>query len=122
MIFIPMPQQTTTQTRHSRELSRRFDQVVRDYQRDHPELTDAEIRAALAHSAATSDDGDTPGANRRIAVLGIAAALGVAGAVVAATQGSRGSSTDFQWPILTIIIAIAAVGVAVTRLKGRGRD
>ena len=35
------------ETRHSRELSRRIEDAVRDYQRANPEMTDAEVRTAL---------------------------------------------------------------------------
>ena len=49
MIIVPgLP--PLQETRHSRELSRRIDDAVRDYQRTNPDMTDAEVRTALLRS------------------------------------------------------------------------
>ncbi len=122
MIFIPMQQQVAPQTRNSRELGRRVEQVVRDFQRDHPELTDAEIRTALAQSVATTDDPETTGRNRRIAVVSTAAALGIAGAILASTQSSGGGTASGEWKWVSVVVAIIVIALAVIRVVGRARD
>ncbi|CAG0931617.1 hypothetical protein PLCT1_01843 [Planctomycetaceae bacterium] len=121
MIFIPMQPQAAPPTQHSRELGRRVEQVVRDYQRDHPELTDAEIRTALSHSTGTRDDPDAVARNRRVALITVAAALGIAGAIVGATQPAAGggSGNDLLMKGVSIAIAVIAVAFAVIRIIGR---
>jgi hypothetical protein len=56
MMIFPGRTQVSAPTHHSRELGRRVEQVVRDYQRDNSDLTADEIRTALLHSTEVYED------------------------------------------------------------------
>jgi len=108
------------QTSNSRELGRRVEQVIRDFQRDHPEMTEAEVRAALAQST----PGDAPEVVRRKRVLGIAIAMigvGVFTFMASTGGGARiNSGTGGAWQIIGVVAAIVAVAFTVIRLARRG--
>ena len=55
MIIIPERPEPPPQTPYSRELARRIEQQVRDYKREHPDLTADEVRAALMQSTPAED-------------------------------------------------------------------
>ena len=107
------------QTSNSRELGRRVEQVIRDFQRDHPEMTEAEVRAALAQST----PGDAPELVRRRKVLGAvigaltAAAFGVMAATGGGTRFGGGTGT---WQIMGAVAAVCAVVFILIRLARRG--
>lgn len=106
------------QTSNSRELGRRVEQVIRDYQRDHPEMTEAEVRAALVHST----PGDSPDVVRRRKVFGVAigaltaAAFGVMASTGGGTRYSGGSGV---WLIIGAVAAVCAVAFTLIRLARR---
>ena len=108
------------QTSNSRELGRRVEQVIRDFQRDHPEMTEAEVRAALVHST----PGDAPEIVRRKRALGIAIAM--LGAGVFTFMASTGGGTRYSggtggvWQIIGAVAAICAVVFTLIRLARRG--
>ena len=54
MIIVPVTQSPAVSPRDARELAKRMEQLVRDYQRERPELTEDQIRAALSQSMAES--------------------------------------------------------------------
>jgi hypothetical protein len=116
MLIIPGPA-PLQETRHSRELGRRVEQVVRDYQREHPEMTASEVRAALMHSA----PGDSPDVARRKRILGVAIAAAVAAGfgAMAATGGGRYAATTPGWQIVGAVAAVAAVAITVIRIARR---
>jgi hypothetical protein len=123
MLIIPAPHPTQAATRHSRELGKRVEQLVRDYRREHPELTDDEIRAALAQSSLVSDDADQERQQRGKAMVAIALALGIAGLVAALVLGraaeTGGGAGSGSWPVVSIIVAVLVVALAVVRVVSR---
>jgi hypothetical protein len=124
MIIVPTPPPTRSATRHSRELGKRVEQLIRDYQREHPELTDDEIRAALAQSSLTSDDDAQALQQRRKLVVTVAVGLAVAGLIAGTVldKGAGAASSGFgsgEWPVLSITIAVVVVAFAVIRMISR---
>jgi len=119
-MFIPVQSHvpTPTQTKHSRELGRRVEHLIREYQREYPELTEDEIRAALSHSSLAGDD-VAPAVQKRRAV---GVALGLAGLVAAGLAAmissggggavSGGGNGPLPWLIVAGLVAVLA-GVAV---------
>ena len=107
------------ETRHSRELSRRIDQVVRDYQRDNPDASLSDVRIALTRM---TPGADSPEVLRRKRALGIAIAALGAGvfAFMAATGGgSRFDNTSITWRIIGGVAALLGVSIAVIRMARR---
>ena len=117
MIFIPVPQQAPAPTANSRELGRRIDDVVRDFKRDHPNVTDSEVRSALLHSAPTAGANPT-NARRAIAVLvGIMAAF-TAGSMVLGDGSTRPGSGVWMY----VGVAIGIVGLVFAGIQFARRD
>jgi hypothetical protein len=106
MIIVPgLP--PLQETRHSRELSKRIDDAVRDYQRAHPDMTEAEVRTALMRSAPAGASPEVT-RRRRVAAVGVAAA--VAGAF-GATARAGGNFNSQTWLLIGgIVAAVAALG------------
>lgn len=110
------------ETRHSRELGRKIDQVVREYQRDHPDASLSDVRIALMQS---TPGGDSPELVRRKRAITIAIAALGAGVFtfMASTGGGRfggfeGSTTT--WRIVGVAAAVLGVAIAVIRRVRRG--
>jgi hypothetical protein len=115
MIIVPgiPPMQ---ETRNSRELNKRVEEAIRDYRRDHPELTEAEVRAALMQS---TPGADAPGVVRRKRVLAAAIAAVCVGAFTA-TASAGGSFTRPTWIMIGgVVAAVAAVAIAILRMAQR---
>ncbi len=115
MIIVPgVPE--LPQTRHSRELNKQVDDVVRDYRRKHPDVTDGEIRAALMRS---SPAGELPGVARRRKVAAVALGAAMAGAfgAMASSGGKFAGATG--WMIGGIVVAVCAVAIVVLRIAQR---
>jgi hypothetical protein len=110
MIIVPglPPMQ---ETRHSRELNKRVDDVVREYRRDHPDMTEAEVHTALMKSAPGGVSPDVA-RRRRLAAIDVAAALVGAFTATASAGGNFNSQT---W--LLIYGIVAAVGGVAIALK-----
>src|SRR5688572_33030384 len=96
------------ETRHSRELSRKIDQVVRDYQRDHPDASLTDVRIALMQMTRGSD---SPDVVRRRRVLGVVLGSLVAGAfgVLATKGGGRLEGNTMTWQIFGVTAAVAGM-------------
>lgn len=112
MLIVPGPP-PLQQTRHSRELSKQMEQLVREYQRDHPDVKESDVRAAVSQLAAS---GESPETTRRKRVLGgvIATLLGGAFAVMASTAGGqRFNNTSMAWIVLGVVAAVCGVAMAV---------
>ena len=107
------------QTRHSRELGRRVEQLVRDYQRENPDVTEGDVRTALAQL--TSSDAPSADALRRKRVLaGVIAALGVGVfTAMASTGGELFQNNRMLLPIIGGVAAVAGVAMAALRLTRR---
>ena len=118
MIIVPGAS-AVQETRHSRELGRKIDQVVRDYQRDHPDASFSDVRIALMQM---TPGGDSPDVVRRKRMLGIAIGTLSAGvfAFMAATGGgSRFDNTSMTWRIIGAVAALCGVTIAVIRTVRR---
>jgi hypothetical protein len=100
------------ETRHSRELGRLLDDVVREYQRTNPDVTDADVRTALLRLA--PDDYRRRGLG---VVIGVLTAL--AFGVMASTGGGRYAPGSLGWRILAIVGAVAGVTIVAIRLARR---
>jgi hypothetical protein len=106
------------QTRHSRELGRRVEQAVREYQRDNPDVTESDVRTALLQSA---PGGDAPEVVRRKRMFGIAAAVMIGGAfaLMASTGGRLVEVGTTGWRIVGVIAMICALAFTVIRFANR---
>ena len=121
MIFIPMDHQETSinPTRLSRELGQRLDDVVRDYKRLHPELTDVEVRAALTTSLKQAGAPGNESRQHRVAMVTIASIVAVF-IGVALSGGSRGwDENGAAFRIIGIVAAVGAVAFAALRFAKR---
>jgi len=105
------------QTRHSRELSKRVEQLVRDFQRDHPELTEDEVRAALMASAPAGDAPEVVRRKRAFAVGMVAATVGAFVAV--ASNSGELAIRGVTWQIVGAVLAVCAVVIAAVVLVRR---
>ena len=105
------------ETRHSRELNRRVDQVVRDYQREHPDMTEAEVRTALMKSA---PGGVPPEAERRRKIVAAAFMAAVIGAFTAVA--SAGGTFDGPLWVTIVVILAAVAGIAIAAIRLARRD
>ena len=118
MIIVPgLP--PLQETRHSRELGRRIDEVVRDYQRAHPDASLSDVRIALMQR---TPGGDSPEVVRRKRALGIAIAAlgaGVFAFMAASGGGSRIDNNSMTWGIIGGVAALAGVTIAVIRMIRR---
>ena len=107
------------ETRHSRELSRRIDQVVRDYQRDNPEASLSDVRIALMQM---TPGGDSPGVSRRKRALAAAVALlgtGVFTFMASTGGGTRFDNNSMMWGIIGGVAALLGITIAVIRTVRR---
>lgn len=115
MIIVPGPP-ALQETRHSRELNRRVEEAIRDYRRDHPELTEADVRTALMQST----PGGEPGyivRRRKAAAVGVAAA---AVGAFTAVAGGGGKFTGQTWILVcAVLLVVGALAFAAIRLARR---
>lgn len=117
MIIVPgVP--AVQETRHSRELTRRIDQLVREYQRDHPDASLSDVRIALIQM---TPGGNSPDLIRRKRVAGaVVGALAVgAFTAMASTGGGRFENSTMTWRIIGVVAALLAVTFAVIRTVRR---
>ena len=115
MIIVPgLP--PLQETRHSRELNKRVDEVVRAYRRDHPDMTEAEVRTALMKSAPGGVSADVE-RRRRFAAIGVGAALVGAFTATASAGGNFNSQTWML--IIGVMAAVGGVAIAAIRLARR---
>ena len=117
MLIVP-GLQPLQQTRHSRELGRRVEQLVRDYQREHPDVTEGDVRTALAQ---LTSETASPDALRRKRVLAVAVGALTVGAftAMASTGGDLFENNRLLFPIIGVVAAVAGVAIAVIRMVQR---
>ena len=115
MIIVPgLP--PLQETRHSRELSRRVDDAVRDYRRINPDVTEADVRTALLQSTPA---GASPDVARRRRAVGVGLAAAVVGAFTA-TANSGGKFTGQTWIMILGAVAVAgAIAFVAIRIAQR---
>ena len=106
------------ETRHSRELSRRIDQLVREYQRDNPDTSLSDVRIALMQR---TPGGDSPVEMKRRRIVGVVAGALLAGgfAAMAASGGGSFESNTMTWRIIGVVAALLGVTIAVIRTVRR---
>lgn len=119
MVFVPIIHQPALlQTRHSRELERRFDDVVREYKRLNPELTDAEVQSALTLSMQKVQSPEQEARQGRVAIMVVVSIVtAFAGAVFVSAQSKGGDNETVQ--IVAIVAVVAAIAIAAIRLARR---
>ena len=105
-------------TRHSRELGRKVEQLVRDYQRENPDVTEGDVRSALAH---LTQGGESSEVIRRRRILGTVIAALTVGAftAMASTGGELFENNTMVWRIVGAGVALCAVLFAVIRTVRR---
>ena len=115
MIIVPgLP--PLQETRHSRELSRRIHDAVRDYQRANPDTTEADVRTALLRSAPA---GGAPDVVRRRRVAATAVAAAAVGAFTATARAGGKFDGNTTMAIVGIVAVVAAIAFAIIRIGQR---
>jgi hypothetical protein len=109
------------QTRNSRELGKRVEQVVRDYRRDHPDTTEAEIRSALMQSVSPGDEEEGMVMRRRFAAIAAVLAVGIAVLITSLISPGRVTGSGLGWQIAGVGAAVAAVVFSIIRIARGGR-
>jgi len=115
MAFVPYvpPQQLDPRVQ---ELGQRVTLTVAEFRQKYPDLTDEEIRQALASAAGVATSGGARPAAARGAIAAAVAALAVLGAYLFAQHG--GGGTAAVRPI-AFAVAVAAVVVAIVVRRAR---
>ena len=118
MIFVPALHAQHS-THHSRELSRRIEQVVRDYQRDNPDASPSDIRIALAQLMPAGLSPEV--LRRKQALAAVIAALGVGAFTFMSSTGGTGRFQDstMTWWIIGGVAALLGVTIAIIRMARR---
>ena len=123
MMIFPGRTPVAAPTHHSRELGRRVEQVVRDYQRENSDLTAEEIRTALLHSTENYEDEGALTRRRLRAILTVVAAAVIAGVAVMTDSGVRSGggsgSGSTEWMVIAGVVAAVAIVIAVLRTVNR---
>jgi len=119
MIIVPVPQQAPPPppTARSRELGRRIDDLVRDFKRDHPDVTNDELRSALLHSAPAASGPDPRNARRAIGLLVAFLASGLAITVLMESRSTRASGG--AWLFIGVAVGVAGLAFAVLQFVRR---
>lgn len=114
MVMIPV---VPAPSRRTRELKERLEQAIRDYERDHPNLTPGEVQHALQIMAA----GGARRTDRRAgAVIAALVAVFIAlGAVLADRSAAGGEAAETPWVPVVVGVAVAVLMaiVAFTRMN-----
>jgi hypothetical protein len=107
-----------TPTRHSRELGQRFDEVVREYRREHSDLSAGDVRTALMTSLQRAGSAEDEARQRRVAILTVVAiVVAFIGAAVLNGQTIGGRAISIR--VLGIVATVAAVAFAAIRFARR---
>lgn len=115
MFYVPYvpPQPPSPRTR---ELADLLIRAIEEYQKYHPNVSSAEVRAALQMASVRSS---TPVNVRLLAVAGGLVAL-VLGGVVAFLTASQGAVPAAALPMVGLAVVLVAVLVLMVVLKSRG--
>lgn len=115
-MFVPVMHRPEQPSMQAIELSQRLQQTIAEYQQRNPSLTTEEVRQA-ADLAARQSGGSTASGRPAAPLIAATAAAVVLGVGLYA-QSDPGAGSTMMVP-LAIIAAIAAVMIAVTRLRRR---
>ena len=117
MIIVPgLP--PLQQTRHSRELGKRVEQLVRDYQRENPDVTEGDVRTAMAQLSSGGPSSDT--LRRKRALLAVVGGLTAAGFGMMASTGGKGfENNPLTFRIIGLIAGVCAVVFVAISLARR---
>ena|SRR5687768_16092274 len=119
MIILPGRTYEPVVTRHSRELSARIQQLVREYRSQNDDISDEELRSALQLATRATTGEDSLLRRKRIMVGAVAAMVGVVGAFTAASSRTR-TPDDMIWLAVGGMAAVFAVVFALIRMARRG--
>ena len=120
MVFVPIIHQPPLlQTRHSRELGLRFDEAVREYKRQHPDLTDVDVRTALAVSLQKVGSPEDEARQRKLAIFVLVAIALVFMGVALAGGSSDQDSEGKAFLILGVVAAVGGIAIAAIRIARR---
>jgi hypothetical protein len=111
-VYVPTPIQPPESPR-VRELSRRINDLITDFQRQYP-LTPAEIREALRHAG-----GATTGGRRPLIVALAAGGVALMGVVVFGSRAAQPSGDASGLPVVALVAILAAVVAAVVGIRTR---
>ena len=117
MYIVPGLNAPEPQTARSRELGGRIEQAIRDFQREHPELTRREIRAALSHSMTLA--GQDGLQKRRLVSLAVGGGAAAIGAVMAVSGSIAPVSSNVVWIVVAAIVGIGGLAIALMRMTNR---
>ena len=106
------------QTRHSRELGRRVEQLVRDYQREHPDVSEGDVRTALAQLSSGEPSVNLARRKRALGAVIAALMVGAFGAM-ASTGGEFFANNPMIFRIIGVVAAVCGVAIAAVRLSRR---
>ncbi|MDH4132595.1 MAG: hypothetical protein OEV95_12405 [Gemmatimonadota bacterium] len=116
MVFVPVvvPPQRAASAR-AQDLGRRLKMEIEKFETQYPGTSREDLRAAAA--IAIGEESVTTPPRRRIAAALVAGIIGLGVAASFIGSGSAAGGDAARWPILTILIAVAAFGVVAAVIR-----
>lgn len=114
MVMIPV---VPAPSRRTRELTEKLEQAIRDYERDHPNLSPAEIQHALQIMSVGSGRRETRTGVRVIALI-IAVAIAV-GTTIASRREVAGVDGGSPAPWIGIGVVLLLLGMLMLAVRRR---
>jgi len=111
-VYVPTPVQPPESPR-VRELSRRINDLITDFQRQYP-VTPAEVREALRHAG-----GARAGSRRPLVVAIAAGVVALLGVAVFGSRAAQPSGDASGIPVVALVAILAAVVAAVVGIRTR---
>lgn len=106
MAFVPhVPRQAASP--QAQDLANRIGALIREYVRDHPDLTERDVRDALSAAGAPEGVGRRPGV--RAAVVGVVAAIVALGVVLQRSSGAPAWTETGLIAMVAVLLAIVAL-------------
>jgi hypothetical protein len=110
MAFIPhVPRQTASP--EAQDLANRITVLIQEYQRNHPDLSERDVRDALSAAGEPGSAGRRPGL--RAVVAGVVAAVAIMGLVV--QRGGGG----LAWSETSVVVMVAVLLAVVALVRRR---
>jgi hypothetical protein len=112
MAFVPhVPRQTASP--EAQDLANRIAALVQDYQRDHPDLSERDVRDAM--QAAAGEGGRRTDRRAVSVIAGLVAAF--VGLGVFLRQGGSAVGSDGTFPVVAVAIGVALLAVVLARRR-----